>query len=347
MQRGGTRLGHGRYRRSSPLIWRVALGLALWATGSASARQQTMEWSSESDDVRISASLAPARPSLADEVLLEIEVDAPWRLTVAPPDIGESLGPFGVLSWRADPPQRQGDRLLSKYHLRLEPLDIGELEVPPLVFRGTVAIEAGDDGRTETRSRYELPGQVVVVGSSLDPKNANPANLKPLAGPLPPAPPAESRDWTWWLVGGALLATAAAFVWFRTRPKTTPQETPAEIARRRLQLLRADGLEPSNGKRLLKGLTDAVRWFIEQTTALQAAEQTTEEFLTAATQQGVFAPAERSKLQRLLEQADLVKFAGVQATREDLQEMFRFADAFVDSFREAGDSTAGSPEDTP
>jgi hypothetical protein len=57
-----------------------------------------------------------------------------------------------------------------------------------------------------------------------------------------------------------------------------------------------------------------VRRYIERTHGIRAPEQTTEEFLAAATRHPRFTPPVLASLRTFLESSDLVKFAGQQAT---------------------------------
>ena len=59
-----------------------------------------------------------------------------------------------------------------------------------------------------------------------------------------------------------------------------------------------------------------VRRYIERRHAVRAPNLTTEEFLEAAKGNPAFSPEAVAELKRFLESADMVKFAGVDATPE-------------------------------
>ena len=63
-------------------------------------------------------------------------------------------------------------------------------------------------------------------------------------------------------------------------------------------------------------LTMVVRRYIERSHHIRAPEQTTEEFLAAASKHPLFTPEVLSQLKIFLESADLVKFAGQKANQE-------------------------------
>jgi hypothetical protein len=76
-------------------------------------------------------------------------------------------------------------------------------------------------------------------------------------------------------------------------------------------------------------LTGIVRRYIERTTGVHAAEQTTEEFLREIGAGDVFDQAERERLAAFLEAADLVKFAAMEPTTRDIEMTFQRAKAFL------------------
>jgi hypothetical protein len=88
-------------------------------------------------------------------------------------------------------------------------------------------------------------------------------------------------------------------------------------------------LAARNVKLFYVKLTGVVRRYIERTTGIHAAEQTTEEFLHEMGTRGSFSPTDSQKLQQFLESADLVKFAGHQPRPEDINTSVQRARAFI------------------
>ena len=91
--------------------------------------------------------------------------------------------------------------------------------------------------------------------------------------------------------------------------------TPGERALRELRMLLEKRL-PDKGlfKDFYVELTMVVRRYIERRHGIRAPEQTTEEFLAAASSGERLPPATVSELQTFLTAADLIKFAGREAT---------------------------------
>ena len=122
--------------------------------------------------------------------------------------------------------------------------------------------------------------------------------------------------------GRGLVAAAEAAVAGRVA-------SPAELAGMELQRLRRSDLAASDVKLFYVELTGIVRRYIERTKGVRAPEQTTQEFLDEISRRKDF-PAEQSRrLRSFLEAADLVKFAAHQPHKEDIEESFRRAEAFV------------------
>ena len=93
--------------------------------------------------------------------------------------------------------------------------------------------------------------------------------------------------------------------------------SPIERALYELDVLLKKGL-PGRGlyKDFYVELTMVVRRYIERRYDVRAPNLTTEEFLRAAQANAAFSPEAIAELKTFLESADMVKFAGVEATPE-------------------------------
>ncbi len=93
--------------------------------------------------------------------------------------------------------------------------------------------------------------------------------------------------------------------------------SPIERALYELDKLLKKGL-PGRGfyKDFYVELTMVVRRYIERQHGVRAPNLTTDEFLRAASSNAAFTKASLSELKAFLESADLVKFAGLEATPE-------------------------------
>ncbi|NLC80921.1 MAG: hypothetical protein GX748_07030, partial [Lentisphaerae bacterium] len=137
--------------------------------------------------------------------------------------------------------------------------------------------------------------------------------------PEPVYIPPTARTVALWVVAalGGLAALAAALFGL-TRLSRRVREfrmSPVERAMAELQRLLGRNL-PARGlyKEFYIELTIVVRRYIERTRGIRAPEQTTQEFLAAAAGHPSFTPEILAQLTAFLESADLVKFAGQEAT---------------------------------
>jgi len=128
----------------------------------------------------------------------------------------------------------------------------------------------------------------------------------------------DFKKYLWWLVLALLLI--ALILYLRSRKKKTPEEIeaaipPYELALKRLKELDAKELWQKNKiKQYYVELTDIVRNYIERELNIPALESTTDELIETMTDFNVSSslniPVESiEKLNKLLKDADLVKFA--------------------------------------
>jgi hypothetical protein len=150
------------------------------------------------------------------------------------------------------------------------------------------------------------------------------------------APPLDLFPYPMWVVvlgaaaACALLATIgwATFRWWRNRPPPAPP-TPRSVAMRELHQLRSK-LRTLSSYDFSIAVSDVLRTFIGAQYGLHAREQTSPEFLAAAANAKAFSPDERAQLTRFLEKADMIKFARVEATERDSEELLSNATGFVE-----------------
>jgi hypothetical protein len=160
--------------------------------------------------------------------------------------------------------------------------------------------------------------------------NTTPSPIRDIAPPLDvfPYPP--------WMVaiavGAAVLITALLawllIRWWRNRPGPPPP-SPRSIALLALEKLR-DQVQRLDPYAFSIAVSDVLRTFIGAHYGLHAREQTSPEFLAAISGAARFSTDDRALLTRFLERADMIKFARVDATTEDSQQLLSSASAFVE-----------------
>lgn len=138
----------------------------------------------------------------------------------------------------------------------------------------------------------------------------------------------------WWFVaaviGGVLLiALLGVLLWRRLRRRRARVLLPFEVALARLEEIRPL-MEPARAREFSIAVSDIVRTYIERRFAVTATHQTTEEFLHDLLESPESALLRhRALLSEFLHQCDLVKFAGLSLTLQNMDSLHLAARAFV------------------
>lgn len=149
--------------------------------------------------------------------------------------------------------------------------------------------------------------------------------------------PVTFREVLPWLLGGLGFAAAVALlVWLGVRASKRRQEAlkpkdPAYIvALRELDKYRSDKYwAPEKQKAFYSGITDALKFYIDDRFGVDAPEMTTAELFGALKSDKDITPEMYSSLKDLFERADFVKFAKFIASDEDNAKALPLAVSFV------------------
>ena len=153
------------------------------------------------------------------------------------------------------------------------------------------------------------------------------------------APPIDVFPWPPWMIALtavaalALLALLAWLVarWLRNRPAPPPPSA-RSVALRELEKLRAQ-VQKLDPYAFSIALSDVLRRYIGAQYGLHAIEQTSPEFLAAIARAPQFTDDDRALLAKFLDRCDMIKFARIDATSTDSQELLASAIAFVQGGR--------------
>lgn len=287
----------------------------------------------ERGPVTATLSIRPKQARLSDQLEMRLAIEFETGVEVAKVPFGESLSEFEIRSFdespdRLVPSEDRGkaERRMLEQSYMLEPTHAGELSVAPVTIKFTDNRPIGDG------KEHELQTDPVTVSITTMLGDAAPslADLRPPAEPV--AASTASRWWMWLF----LLLLLPLLIWlaWRLLRKTNAREptvvvSPREWALQELRTLRESGLAQRDVKQYYVTLTSIVRRYIERTTGIRAAEQTTEEFLREVTRRDDFPMEEKTSLQSFLESADLVKFAAQEPAAEDLAHSLERARGFV------------------
>ena len=255
------------------------------------------------DGVGITIDAEPRAVDLARDFYVTVTLSTPSGVTAELPDLRDRFQGFRVAENFAEKPITDKDgRTTTVSRWRLEP--------DPLARRyrlAPFAVQSGNGSFATTPVLFDSP-----------------ATREAATGEIEVDPTRDLPPFSWKLVGiclGILLAAAGVIclVWLVVRKIRTMvrihRMSPIERAMYELEALLKKGL-PGRGffKDFYVELTMVVRRYIERRHSVRAPNLTTEEFLAAAKDNPAFTPEAVAELKSFLESADMVKFAGVDAT---------------------------------
>lgn len=286
--------------------------------------------------VMVRLELTPAKPLIGDTVTLEIRVVAEKGVELLMPAFGEALDRFTILDYV--PRERIDDdgRTIATQRYRLQPPISGKQSIPPILIE-FVDRRPGRRPAPDDMDAYELlTDRLDFEVRSVLPQNAD-AEIKPPLGRIKPREPPAKPVWPWYLAGGTLATLlAVAGIWIVSRWRRRARRQSAyEIAHARLTRLLARG-QPAgeNVESFFVELSAIIRRYLEDRFELRAPELTTEEFLEVASDSPELTGDHQRMLREFLRKADLVKFAGLQPTPDDVEASVTSAKRFLEETRE-------------
>lgn len=276
-------------------------------------------------EVSIKLESTPDKVTPASDVMLTFTVEAPSALKVTLPDLQNRFSGFSQAEDFATDPIEANGKTRQTYRWRLMP-EPGAERYRLAPFAVTVADTRVVPAKTESFAT----APVVFPGEGERPAVTG----KPEVDVKPEwIPPTAKAVTLWGLAVLAGLAAIAAIIWGLTRITVKVKEfrmSPVDRAMAELQRLLNRNL-PQHGlyKEFYIELTQVVRRYIERRHGIRAPEQTTEEFLLAAARHPSFTPEVLSSLRHFLESADLVKFAGQEASVSTADQATASAKAYL------------------
>ncbi|MEI8241984.1 MAG: hypothetical protein WCI17_01830 [bacterium] len=275
--------------------------------------------------IEIKLTAEPAQVRMDSDLFVTLRVTSPDYLKVTLPDLRERFRGFKQAdNFSRDPVSAAGKTSLEQ-RWRLVPDLLRTYRLAPM------AVQV-DDTRTRpvTTTWFATRAVVFAPGATPAPVSGEPeVSLRPYR--IPPTP-REVLGWAA-LVILALLAAVLLFRGARALQRRVREVrmSPRERAFAELDRLLHRGLV---AKRLYKDfyieLTMVVRRYIERAHLIRAPEQTTQEFLKAAARHPHFRPASLAQLKEFLESADLIKFAGQEATPQMADDAVSGAKEYVE-----------------
>ena len=266
------------------------------------------------DGIGITVDAEPAAVDPGRDFFVTVTVKSPAGQSAVLPDLRTRFQGFQVAEDFQEDPLSDADggtTLVSRWRLVPEPV-AKKYRLAPFVV--TVVPSSGA-GRQAPGAFYTAP---VLF--------APPAARETVTGGMEISPKRDLPPLSWKLVFCALGMALGAIgigcaIWLVVRKIRTMvrihRMSPIERAMYELEVLLKKGL-PGRGfyKDFYVELTMVVRRYIERRHDVRAPNLTTDEFLRAARENSAFTPEAIVELKNFLESADMVKFAGVEATPE-------------------------------
>ena len=268
--------------------------------------------------ISLTVTASPDRVDVARDFEVVVKAVAPAGQSIVMPDLRDRFRGFSVAEDFAEEPMPETDgstAYVSSWRLVPRPCE-KVYKLAPFVV--TVVEGGGTNGTAHVahqESFYTAP--VYFEG---------PAVREPVTGGIEVDPQKDLPPLSWKLVRTcalALLVLAAviAGIWWTVKKILQKVKehrmSPIERAMLELDRLLKKGL-PGRGryKDFYVELTMVVRRYIQRRHAVRAPNLTTDEFLRAASANPAFTREALAELKHFLESADMVKFAGVEATPE-------------------------------
>jgi hypothetical protein len=281
-------------------------------------------------DLRIAVS--DGEISIAERVTLLLEARSRGGYVTELPPFGEKLHEFGIVDYRTYPPRLESDSTVVTSRIyELEPFLSGEYLIPPM----TLEFHAEGD----TTLHYLESDTLRVTVTSILPADQEQLEIKEIAGPAE-LPPDRARIL---LVAGiaALLAATAAVILIRRRRRGRAEialAAPHEIAFEELEILLSQQLiERQMYEEFTSRVSNILRKYIEGRFGLRAPERTTEEFLAEAGDGLDVDLKQKAILEEFLVHCDLVKFAALRPTAEDVKRTFETCRDFIEETMSTGE----------
>lgn len=307
------------------------------ASGPQAAFTENLSWG----QVEIVLRAEPPQVAVDHDLVVTLTVTAPATMQVELPDLRGRFGGFAAAEGYAGEPETLADgRRRREHRWRLTPELARAYRLAPF------AVQVTDQAVAPARVSSFATRPVLFPAAELGVAATGGVEVAPEPHWIPPT----RRMMLGWsalvmLAAAALFGLVRLALMLRRRQRLR-RLSPRERAFVELeQLLRRGLLEKGLYKDFYIELTQVVRRYIERSHGIRAPEQTTEEFLEAASSHPRFTPAVLARLRDFLQAADLVKFAGQESNPQVASAAVRTAREYVE--QDAATPCPASPTQPP
>lgn len=263
--------------------------------------------------------------TIADHVTMLLEARSREGYRVELPRFGEKLEQFGIVDYTTPKPELDSDGVIVTRRIyELSPFLSGEYRIPPMT------LSFWEEGDT---LMHKLESDTIKVAvNSILPADQAALEIRDIAGPVSfPGNPYPAL-----IIAGAVILVAALAVLFQRRRRKkrgeVPELSPHELAFMQLEELLESGLLTEKRYReFTVAISDILRLYIENRFSLRAPERTTEEFLIEAKTDLPVDDERKRIIEEFLHHCDLVKFAALEPSEEDVKRTFETCRDFIDA----------------
>lgn len=276
----------------------------------------------KAEEVKIKAELDSAVILIGDQVRLQLEVEYPEGISVFFPVPGDTLSEFVEIIDRQplDTNILDGDRQRVMQEYIVTSFDTGHHEIPPF----ELILKYNDITDTVQSNPTILHVFTIPKLDSI---------MQALQGPIDIKPPLEApvslKEVAPWILGSLLAAGLIFLIFYALRRKRNnqpifafpqkPKEPAHVIALRKLDMVKEEKIwQEGKTKQFYSEVTDALREYIENRFEITALEQTSDETIALFKEhKNLLDQTTFNNLERILKNADLVKFAKYEPLPDD------------------------------
>ncbi|OQY04818.1 MAG: hypothetical protein B6I25_06460 [Planctomycetales bacterium 4572_13] len=267
---------------------------------------------------------------LSGLITLELSATIESDYEVQFPAVSETLKQFRIRSLDDQSKILSEDNNIEEiYQYQLEPLELGQCEIPALTFN--FEQKGSPEASPKSGTLTTEPVWVEVVTSlPADPNAFVIADIDDVVEMK------ANYFWLWICLGVGCLLAMGVGIGMVIKPKKAIEirriyKSAHEIAFEALSSIGKENLvEQGRFKEFYEKLSNCLRQYIENRFQLHAPEQTTEEFLEQLKTSDALTLGYKQELQKFLTHCDLVKFARYQPSPEQINESLTMAEGFVE-----------------
>ncbi|MDA3930119.1 MAG: hypothetical protein PF541_14305 [Prolixibacteraceae bacterium] len=274
------------------------------------------------EEIKIKAQLDSSIILIGDQVKLQLEIEYPSELEILFPIPKDSLSEFVEIIERLplDTISLENNRKSMSQEFIVTSFDTGHHQIPPFEF----AFSYNEITDTAASNPTLLHVFTLPKIDSLMNAMKGPIDIK-----APYEAPVSFKEVAPWLLGTLLAAALIFLILYAIRRKKNnqplfsfpqkPKEPAHIIALRKLDHIKEEKVwQQGNSKQYYSDLTNTLREYIQNRFNIRAIEQTSDETIAAfKKEKGLLNEVTFSNMERILTNADLVKFAKYEPLPDD------------------------------